>query len=132
MFRDSSGGVVIIWAKRKHRPKGTLLRRPCRCDGVANQFCVACRLSKLLAAKLPGDNMWDFNTSNFLKNFRAQLNLLEVPGADLVTWKAMRSGKATHMAGSGATLHEILVAGDWRSEAVFRYVKKSMRTSRSA
>ena len=58
------------------------------------------------------------------QGFRLQLELLGVQGAQWVTWKTMRLGKATHMAGAGWTLHQILTAGDWRSEAVFRYVRE--------
>ena len=69
-----------------------------------------------------GDKLWDCNTANFLKDFRLQLELLGVQGAQWVTWKTMRSGKATHMAGAGWNLHQILTAGDWRSAAKSRYV----------
>ena len=80
-------------------------------------------MAKGLNDRIAGEKVWDFDTGKLLRSLRAQLNLLDVPGADLVTWKAMRSGKATHLAG-GANLHDILVAGDWRSAAVFRYVRE--------
>ena len=41
-----------------------------------------------------GENLWDVNTYHFLKNFKAQLQLFGVPGTQLVTWRAMCSGKA--------------------------------------
>eukprot|EP00959_Pyramimonas_sp_CCMP1952_P014853 314426-Pyramimonas_sp.AAC.1 len=35
---------MVRWSRRKHRPRGSLLRRPCRCAQVGPQFCAAHRL----------------------------------------------------------------------------------------
>ena len=45
-----------------------------------------------------------------------------VQGAQSFTLKAYRAGKATAMAAAGATVGEILQAGEWRSQAFLRYV----------
>ena len=48
--------------------------------------------------------------------------MLGVAGAKTFTLKAYRAGKATSMAAAGATIGQILLAGEWRSQAFLRYV----------
>ena len=57
------------------------------------------------------------------------LKLLAVGGAQKFSFKAFRAGKATEMAATGSTLHQILSAGEWRSAAFARYVDEDIADS---
>ena len=56
---------------------------------------------------------------------RRYLVLLGVPGAMSFTLKGFRAGKASHLAASGVALPAIMEAGEWRSNAVGRYLDES-------
>ena len=48
--------------------------------------------------------------------------MLGVPKATCFTGKVFRAGKATALAAAGASVGEILLAGEWKSRAFLRYV----------
>jgi len=50
------------------------------------------------------------------------LGLLMVPQADKYTTKCFRAGRATDLAKHGVALGEIMAMGEWRSDAVRRYL----------
>ena len=55
----SAGVVTIRLQRRKHRPAGSTLKRPCRCSSVGRQFCAACRTADHVMARscMPGDRL---------------------------------------------------------------------------
>ena len=48
--------------------------------------------------------------------------MLGIPGAPSFSGKAFRAGKATALAAAGASIGQILLAGEWKSRAFLRYV----------
>ena len=108
--------------RRKHRPQGSLLKRRCTCEQVGSQFCVVHRCLAALRGRERGERIWHFTSSSFLGATRRYLALLGVAEACTYTLKAYRAGKATAMAAAGATVGQILLAGEWRSQAFLRYV----------
>ena len=99
------------------------MRRKCMCAEVDAQFCVVCRVA---ACKHDlGDRLIMESSQCLLKKMRRFLALLQIPDAELFTWKAFRSGRATEMAAQGYTLGQVLLAGDWQSVAMLRYIKES-------
>ena len=51
--------------------------------------------------------------------------LFGVGEAVAYTWNAFRSGRATEMAAMGFTLGQILVAGNWHSVDMFKYIRET-------
>ena len=107
--------------RRKHRPKGSLLVRKCRCYQVGTQFCLPCCLEKSCYDKEPGDLLWCNKATDFAKRTKAALVALKVPEAENFTLKAFRAGKTTQMAREGDNLALILTAGEWKSASFARY-----------
>lgn len=114
--------VCLRLMRRKHRPQGSLLKRACTCATVGPQFCTVHRCLSCLAGKVVGSRLWYITPSTFLAKTRRYLGLLGVANARTFTLKAYRAGKATSMASAGATVGQILMAGEWRSHAFLRYV----------
>ena len=50
---------------------------------------------------------------------------LGVGDAHRYTYKAFRAGRATHMVAHGHTLSQTMTDGDWKSRAVFNYIRES-------
>ena len=48
---DAAGQLCIRWTRRKHRPKGAIMRRSCMCAEVGPQCFVVCRMRPLLFGK---------------------------------------------------------------------------------
>ena len=122
VFVDDQCRLVIVFARRKHRPKGSVLLRSCSCGTKGPATCPPHRLGPLLAQKRPGDRLWSFTSSALLKMLRRCLALLQAEGAAKFTFKAFRAGHATELATSGAAWAQILAAGEWRSMAALRYI----------
>ena len=80
--------------RRKNRPAGSHLSRPCLCKEVGPHLCT---LRKFLSLSLVEDSQ-------------------------KFTLKAFRAGRATEMAAQGNALGTILLAGEWSGSAVLRYV----------
>ena len=51
--------------------------------------------------------------------------LFGVPAEKSMTWKVLRSGRATSMASAGDHLGKIPEFGDWRSKSVLSYIDES-------
>ena len=120
----SAGVVTIRLQRRKHRPAGSTLKRPCRCSAVGRQFCAACRTADLIMAKglVPGDRLQGKNAFAFQRQLRRFLTLQVVEGAASFTLKCFRAGRATALAASGATWQAVLAAGEWRGLTAVRYL----------
>ena len=124
---DETGTLWVRWQRRKHRPQGCTRSLPCACSTDGFQFCAVCRLRDYVAARnlQPGDRCWrDVSVSSSLSILRQGLTMLQIPGAAAFTWKAVRAGRATELSRTPhVTIQEVMDAGDWRSQAVFNYIK---------
>ena len=129
LYVDAEGSVVIRWRRRKHRPYGSILKRPCTCKKVSAKFCMAHRVKVFLERNSirPGERLFPLlKPVATLKLVIRSLLLLSVPAAQHLTWKSIRAGHATHLAASGATLATILEAGEWRSAAFLSYIDSNI------
>ena len=107
--------------RRKHRPKGSLLSRPCTCD-VSEQLCVYHAVLRLTQGKRPGDVLWDTTSHVLLKKLRTALCALRISGGESATLKSFRAGKACAIAAAGCDLKVIPEHGEWRSRAILNYL----------
>ena len=126
MWIDDSQGSrqsCIRWARGKHRPRGAVMKRKCVCAEVGPQCCVVCRVAACTHTE--GERLIEESSHYLLKRMRRYLALLQLPQSEFFTWKAFRSGRATEMAAQGYTLGQVLLAGDWQSVAMLRYIKES-------
>ena len=119
---DNDGTLCLKLARRKNRPNGSTLRRPCTCGTRGRQLCVVHRTQAWLASRQVAQPLWSFTPDTALKALRRMLTLSGVPVADQFTLKAFRAGKATALAVQGKSLGTILQAGEWRSSAFLSYV----------
>ena len=110
-------------ARRKHRARGSLLRRTCQCQRRGATFCVTHRIAALNTSV--GKRLSDRSPYEVLRDFRNDLGDLKVPDATKVGLKAFRGGKATSMAAEGDTLAAILECGEWRSTALLKYISET-------
>ena len=67
----------------------------------------------------------DFTAYNSLAALREFLALIHVPNATMFRTHDLRRGHARDMQARGATLSEILRAGDWRSAAFLSYLDRA-------
>ena len=118
-----SGAVHIRLARRKHRPQGSLLKRPCRCSEWGKHFCLLHRLEK--RHKMVGSPACQRTAYECLRDLRCDLKALGVEKAEKYGLKAFRAGRATYMAQSGDSLGSILQMGEWRSAALLRYISET-------
>ena len=121
---QGTGSLTVHWRTRKHRPNGSVLRRPCTCQSKGRDRCMPHAVAKwaVQSGACVGQRLWPWAPAAARKILTRMLALLAVPDADRFTWKAVRAGKATAMAAGGYRLQEILMAGEWRSRALFAYV----------
>ena len=111
-------------AKRKHRPRGSLLQRPCTCSSsVSPQFCVVHRLKQL--AGTVGTQLSTRTAYEVLRTLRQDLTSVGVKAAKLVTLKGFRAGMASHMAANKEPLGKILAFGEWKSSALLAYISET-------
>ena len=113
--------VCFRMRRRKRRPRGSLLIRRCRCNQVGAQFCLPCRLEKIVIDKELGGMLWNYTGTDFAKRTKAALVALRVSVAEHFTLKSFMAGTATQMAREGDNLALILAAGGWRSASFARY-----------
>ena len=126
LWLDSSGALVLRLQRRKHRPRGSVLRRKCLCASVGRQLCVTHRLGDYIKACRPGEALFDFSANTFLGILKGLLEEVGVQYPQLYTLKTFRAGEATALAASGASLGQVLAAGEWRSRAVLDYVDEDV------
>ena len=120
---DSEFVCHLRLRRRKHMPAGSVMSRPCICEGSEKSvFCLSHRLGPGLSKLQQGQSLFPFTASQCLKRLRSLLSLLNVPGASCFTFKAFRAGKATALAKSGCPVHIIMNMGQWKSAAMLRYV----------
>jgi len=122
VYVDAAGLLVIGLRRRKHRPRGSVLKRGCSCRTRGESTCGPHRLGPYLERAQQGERLWDFSAAEFLRDLRRALTLLGVAHGREYTLKAFRAGHAAEIAKSGASWAEVLAAGEWRSLAALSYV----------
>ena len=119
---NTKGELVFVLRRRKHRPRGSVLVRKCRCREVGGEkFCAVCQLKMVLEGKTPGDVLWDVKPVEFIKRLKAQLLLFGREKCGALSYKSFRAGRATMMIRLGIPMGQVVLAGDWRSLSVLRY-----------
>ena len=122
---DHEWTTHIRFRRRKHRPNGALMSRPCTCKGSNSRCCLSHRLVPFLARCEHGRALFSEPSSRLLKRLRAQLSSLIGPlQGQRFSWKAFRAGHATELAERGLGVPAILAAGDWRSGSFLSYVRE--------
>ena len=115
--------VHLKLAKRKNRQKGSLLKRSC--------WCKACRLTcpvhvlwQYLSSQPAGFRPFEkISAAKALCRLRDILQVLKVPEFESYRTHDFRRGHARDMQADGASLGEILAAGQWRSPAFMSYME---------
>ena len=82
----------------------------------------------------PGDELFpEISGWSGLCLLRRILKMLSLGTADAFTWKCIRAGKATAMAGANMPLQEICAAGEWRDQRTpgRHYVNEDMGDERT-
>ena len=114
--------------RRKNMPEGSQISRRCWCKSD----CATCPvhvLGKFFAELPPGSQPFDRITPALaLRALKAALALLPDTRKDASLYRChvFRRGHAQDLAASGATLVEILLAGQWRSPAFLDYIDRKM------
>jgi hypothetical protein len=62
VYTDRADNLLIRLQRRKHRPLGSLMKRPCICEEQGRQFCPSHRVKQLLAHREPGEELWAVST----------------------------------------------------------------------
>ena len=104
------GFLHCRWRRRKQRPEGSWLKRQCDCKGRGNpQLCLVHRAMDYInqtKLKHGGELFPEISGWSGLCLLRRILKMLSVGTADAFTWKCIRAGKATAMAGANMPLQE--------------------------
>jgi hypothetical protein len=129
------GELHIRLARRKHRPRGALLRRRCCCGkspftGETDSrfvphiaICPVCcfKTQMELGQYREGERLFQFSSSQFLAQFKKRSSFANCA---LLRTKSWRSGMATTLVAGGAALGTVLDWGQWKSKAFLDYVSK--------
>jgi len=117
--------LVLRLAHRKNKPHGSVLRRTCWCKGgeMAKKCCPVHEVGR-------GMSSWQAGATPFkhlkgaavLATLRRRLALLAVADAASYVTQDFRRGHARDLQANGATLAEILKAGEWKSPAFMSYL----------
>ena len=128
VFVDSRGAITLRLRSRKHRPRGSVLRRPCRCRTVGTQFCCACRFRAWAGRSSPtlGQRVSHLSAYFFLKEMKRLLFLLGHAHASEFSLKAFRAGRATDIAKRGGSWQQVLAAGEWRGMSAASYLDSNV------
>ena len=116
--------LILRLRARKHRPRGSVLRKRCECEVVGQTACALCFMKEYVkeVKPQPGDRVYGGSASEFSKTLRRMLVLLGIPGGELFTLKAYRAGRASEMARGGASWQALQAAGEWRGMSPLSYV----------
>ena len=89
LHMNTKGELVLVLRRRKHRPRGFVLVRKCRCREVGGEkFCAVCQLRMVLEGKTPGDVLWEVKPVEFIKRLKAQLLLFGREKCDALSYKS--------------------------------------------
>ena len=102
-----------------------MLFRKCRCNQVGGpQFCAVCRVTKALQGVAPGMVLWQIKPLDFVKKLKCQLRVFGLEKCSAISPKSFRAGRATAMIKVGDPLGQVMLAGEWKSLSVLRYVNE--------
>ena len=108
--------------RRKNRPQGSRLVRKCWCSQCP-RTCPVHVLGKWASQRPAGSHLFPgLNAAAALRSLRCLLCLLLVEDARQFRLHDLRRGHAKDLQHAGATLGEILAAGQWRGPAFLRYL----------
>ena len=124
LWLESGSVLCLRLRRRKNRPSGSMLRRPCSCSTTGPGQCVVHRAAGLLQRKSRGQRLWAVTEATALSHVRRLLSQLGIGDACRYTLKAFRAGRATALAVAGCSIGDILRAGEWRSAAFLCYINE--------
>ena len=118
---DAQGCACHRLSKRKNRPKGGILRRPCTCY-EEKAICVPCRFGKFVQRRRKGQRLYNMNSYEFTKGVKDVLRSLNFDDVEKFILTVFRAGHATELACRGAALAKIMAKGEWSSRVLFCYI----------
>ena len=114
--------VTLILLRRKNRPQGSRLMRECWC-AQCPRTCPVHVLGKWASQRPAGSHLFPgLTAAAALRSLRCLLGIIHVADAGLFRLHDLRRGHAKDLQHAGATLGEILAAGQWRGPAFLRYL----------
>ena len=114
--------MVLTLARRKNKPHGSTLTRTCWCKSCP-KTCPVHVLGAYVTSLKDGERPFaQFSASNVLKSLRSLLSRIGVRNAEKYRTHDLIRGHAKDLQARGASLVEILSAGEWRSPAFLRYL----------
>ena len=125
---DGRPVLEISLKSRKNRPRGSVLRRACRCPGD-QLLCPVHALRALLAAQGRSrrvGKVFSLNITGFTRKLREHLSALEVDDPAAYASHSFRRGSAQQLLKDGGRLAHILRAGEWRSASFLDYQDKEL------
>ena len=116
--------ISLRLKRRKNREGGSLLKRRCWCK-TCRLTCPVHALGRYFLNCGPGAAPFAcFTAPSILKALRSWLGCLGVERASQYRTHDIRRCHARDLQASGATLKEILEAGDWRSASFLKYLDR--------
>ena len=117
--------VVLQLARRKNRPRGSVLRRSCWCS-TCTHTCPIHVLWPMFAVMPVGHKPFENITpAAALGRLRHMLAAVGVEKAGLYCAHDLRRGHARDLQAKGASLYTLLSAGEWASPAFTQYIDKA-------
>lgn len=84
---------------RKNRPMGSLLMRDCGCK-INTALCLPHRMLRVIQCRDVGQRLWNYIGPQVCAKMKRILRLLNVSEANMYTFKFIRAGRATALAGA--------------------------------
>ena len=114
--------VVLKLARRKNKLQGSSLLRKCWC-AKCEFTCPVHVLGPYVEQFVVGEKLFgDTTAATALLALREILHVLAAPESNLYGTHDLRRGHARDLQAGGASLREILDAGEWRSPAFLSYL----------
>ena len=125
LWMNEVEGVLTLWLpRRKNKRQPSTMLRSCWCH-ECKETCLVHVIGAFVKGYSAGTRPFaSFNIGSVLKTLRDMLMELQIPEANKYRTHDFRRGHAEDMRRNGATLGEILRAGDWRSPAFLFYLDK--------
>lgn len=117
-----SDGITVKLARRKNKPRGSVLCRKCWCR--ESQLTCPVHILGAWLEKLPSGArpFVHLGAGAALAALRRSLTVLGISSPQSYKLHDFRRGHAHHLAACGQPLHVILRAGEWRSAAFLAYL----------
>ena len=123
LYLEDENTLALQLKCRKNKPRGGTLRRGCVCNADRRTCPVHALWHQFLAPMEIGTQPWiNVSSGEARSHLRATLERLAIPNAEAFGTHDLRRGHARDMQLSGASLAQILAAGEWKSRAVASYV----------